>query len=460
MAHDNRYLIRQRQTWFAVVEVPPSVRPKLGKRRLKRTLSTRDLHVARARRFRVVADLKAEIEAVRRGAAPTTISDEALAWREALAAADAGEDVGSPPAGMDDGGAAVEGDSVGFIRDLIQDRYDALRSRNATREAAEGFAGVALGTATPLSLHVETWLSEGTRSGAGLKERTKAERRRAVAKLAAWMGRERIAATVEAVTRRMSGRYVSGVLIPSGRDPVTLGKTIRSLATYWSWLQRRGHLPEGQNPWAGQAPVKAARNGTGEGEERPFTDAEVARLLAGAASPTLAAFMRVAALTGLRREEIGKLTAGDCADGCFVVRAGKSAASRRRVPVHSALLGIVADRMSGKAPSAFLFGELRSKNAERTDPIGKLFTRYRRSLGIQDGTGRRSLVNFHSFRRWFITSAVNAGQPPHVVSLVVGHTEGRKGMTLGRYWGGADDATLRASVESVRLPDVAIDGAE
>ena len=78
--------------------------------------------------------------------------------------------------------------------------------------------------------------------------------------------------------------------------------------------------------------------------------------------------------------------------------------------------------------------------------------RHRRALGVQEGNGRRSSVNFHSLRRWFITTAINAGQPPHMVSLVAGHSEGRKGMTLGRYWSGADDGALRAVVEAVRLP--------
>jgi len=60
------------------------------------------------------------------------------------------------------------------------------------------------------------------------------------------------------------------------------------------------------------------------------------------------------------------------------------------------------------------------------------------ALGVlQDGDSRPSLVNLHSLRRYFITEVVNAGQPPHLVSLVVGHSVGRKGMTLSRYWSGA-----------------------
>ena len=47
---------------------------------------------------------------------------------------------------------------------------------------------------------------------------------------------------------------------------------------------------------------------------------------------------------------------------------------------------------------------------------------------------RRSLVNFHSFRRCFITKAEQADQMEHIIAVVVGHK--RTGMTLGRYSGG------------------------
>jgi integrase len=163
-------------------------------------------------------------------------------------------------------------------------------------------------------------------------------------------------------------------------------------------------------------------------------------------------FLRTAVLTGMRREEIGQLRVRDCTGGVFVVQAGKTDAAVRRVPIHSALITLVEARMKGKPPGACLFDEITSKNPERTDPLGKAFTRYRRSLGIQEGTGRRSLVNLHSFRHWFITAAVNATNLPHMVSLLVGHEEGLKGMTLGRYWAGDDDQALRAVVEAVKLP--------
>jgi integrase len=148
----------------------------------------------------------------------------------------------------------------------------------------------------------------------------------------------------------------------------------------------------------------------------------------------------------------------DCAGGVFVVRSGKTAAAARRVPIHSALSAMVEGRLKGKRTDAYLFHELRSGTFDRTDPLGKAFTRYRRNLGIQEGAGRRSMVNFHSFRGWFVTTAINAGCVPHMVSLVVGHSEGREGMTKGRYWAGADDEKLREVVEAVKLPHVAATG--
>jgi integrase len=454
MALDNRYLMRRRQTWYCVVEVPPSLHGKLGPRK-KRTLKTRDVHVARARRWKVVAEIKGEIEAAHRNRQGDPITHEALAFREALAAPeklDVGhaEDIDSND--PEQVVRASETAPSALLGAALTQRAEEIERQHG-EEIAQGFYELATGATTPLALYVDAWLADGTLEGRTLRTRTQDERRSAVDKLADWMPSAKLPPTVEAVTRRVAGRYVSEELIPSGRDPVTLGKRIRSLTSYWAWLQRRGHLPEdARNPWAGQAPKKTTNDADGIDAERSFTNAEVARLFAEPPNVIMADFMRMGALTGMRREEIGQLTVADCADGVFVIRKGKTAAAARRVPVHPELATLVATRTQDKAPDAYLFHELSSKTTERTDPIGKAFTRYRRELGIQEGNGRRSRVNFHSFRRWFITAAINAKQPDHFVSLVVGHQEGRKGMTKGRYWQGMDDPALRAVVEAVQLP--------
>ena len=109
---DNRYLIRQRQTWYVVVEVPPSLRKRLG-RRIKQTLGTRDINVARVRRWRALAKIKDMIEDTRKGREGDPLEQEAIDWRDALEAAESGEDgvvVGLPD----------DEDPAGFIRGLIQ----------------------------------------------------------------------------------------------------------------------------------------------------------------------------------------------------------------------------------------------------------------------------------------------------------------------------------------------------
>lgn len=450
---DRRYLLCQKAGWYAVVEVPPSLRAKVGARRLKQTLRTQDVAIARARRWRVVAALKATIEQARRAPEGSPLVAEALEYREAMVEArkaaaaasfrgdhDDPEAIGAFEAGLPD--AVLEG--------AIVERAEQLSTMHGDA-AAVSFADVAFGRTTPLALHVEPWLAEGGPKSPELRPRTKLERRRAVAALSDWLAGEGLTATVEVVTRKVAGRYVSA-LLGSGRERPTLAKRVRSLRAYWDWLRRRGHVDEDlANPWAEQVPAVPA---SGEEKERAFTDAEVARLLGGGADRTLDDFMRVAALTGMRREEIAQMKVGDCAGGVFVVQRGKTAAARRRVPVHPDLAAIISRRTSGKPSGAFLFDDLESSTGDRSDPLGKRFTRYRRRLDVQEGEGRRSLVNLHSFRRWFITKAINAGRPPHVVSLVVGHTEGREGMTLSRYWSGAEDAALRDVVEAVTLPAV------
>ncbi|MDA8438287.1 MAG: tyrosine-type recombinase/integrase [Propionibacterium sp.] len=449
---DQKHLLRRRQGWYAVVEVPPSLRATLG-RRLKRTLKTRDLAVARARRWSVLADLKATIEQARKAPSGDPLTSEALAYREALDDARRRAEA-TPYRGDPDDlqalGAFHDSLPDTLLADAIADRAGAIEATQGT-DAAVAFADLALGRTTPLDLHVDAWVSEGGPKSATLRPRTRLERRRAVASLASWLAAQGLPVTVEAITRKVAGRYVSH-LLASGRERRTLAKRVRSLHAYWSWLLRRGHLDEDlANPWQDQVPAVPAHQPTEH--ERAFTDDEVARLLASPPDVTLADFMKLAALTGMRREEIAQLTVADCTEGAFIIRQGKTAAARRRVPIHSDLAPLVARRTAHKAPTDYLFEDLASSTHDRSDPLGKRFTRYRRSLGIQEGAGRRSLVNLHSFRRWFVTKAINAGCPPHVVSLLVGHSEGRKGMTLGPYWSGAEDDALRAVVEAVKLPE-------
>ncbi len=233
---------------------------------------------------------------------------------------------------------------------------------------------------------------------------------------------------------------------------MTGNRAISTFSSYWTWMRKRGHTEAA--PWAGQSLAKPPKHRGRDDSKRPFTAEEVAALLAGDPGQELADAIRAAALSGMRLEEMYRLTVADCAGGWLRISASKSDAGVRRVPIHPALAARVAQRTDGKAPGDFLFHEAgpARPGRERSAAASKRFGRYRQAVGVHDrAEGKRhSAVDFHSWRRWFITEAERAGQPPHVIASVVGHE--RTGMTLGTYSAGPSDDQLRACVEAVRLP--------
>jgi integrase len=165
--------------------------------------------------------------------------------------------------------------------------------------------------------------------------------------------------------------------------------------------------------------------------------------------------MRLAALTGMRLTEIGGLRVKGIAQGLFHVEESKTRSGVRVVPVHPDLSALVERRTKGKSDTDFLIEELSSPPSHgglRGKKVGEAFTAYRRTLRLdQRQTGRKqSDVDFHSFRRWFVTKAEQAGYTEVQVARVVGHKP--PGFTFSTYSGGLADAQAAELVRSVRLP--------
>lgn len=260
-----------------------------------------------------------------------------------------------------------------------------------------------------------------------------------------------ITPTIETFTKRVVGRYVTEALVGVGVHRKTANRKISAASAYWRWLVKRAVVEA--NPWEHQSLPKVTRNGRDD-DKRPFTEAEVITLLSGPADPELADAMRVAALTGLRIEELYRLTLADCVGGWFMVRQAKTRAGIRRVPVHPDLVALVSRRCAGKPTGAFLFPEpgAPKPGRERSMALSKRFGYYRKRLGVHDREdGRRqSRVDFHSWRRWFITQARRAGFDRAIVAAIVGHETGN--ITDDVYSGGPSDAQKVACVEAVKLP--------
>jgi integrase len=206
--------------------------------------------------------------------------------------------------------------------------------------------------------------------------------------------------------------------------------------------------------------------GAKEEAERPFTDDEVQRLLLAPfpMRPEWEDLMRdalkISLLSGMRQAEVLTLWVEEVHEDedeeaglVFDIQQGKTEAAARRVPVHPDLREIVERRTKGKDGKAWLFHECVSL-PNPGDTYGKRFRRWREAVGVDDQREgvRRSLVNFHSARRWFATAADRAGVREAVIKDVMGHVPDKANVTRRSYIAKSSGAQMRECVEAVKLP--------
>lgn len=435
--------------WWIKVKVPKGAG---GPGQIARSLRTPDLAEACRRAPLVVAEIRAEIEALRRHpdgtrkdhpGDPTAEQRKAAEWWAARRVPDPQRPgLYRIPENLErEWDAEIErtlGDPVGE-----GPRNEPLYAPER-EAAATALVGLTTGEVVPVAHEVDRYIRQE-----GLKPSYASRTRNAVRRLSEWLLKNRMGDNVHVVTGRRADEFADA--IAPGITTATLNSLLSALSAYWRWMKQRRLVSE--NPWQGQQRKVVTREGNAE--KRPFTDAEVKALLSGPASLTLHDMMRIAALSGLRLNEIGNLRAADVVGGVFKVRAGKTVAAVRDVPVHPDLVPLVQRRVRDKPPEAFLIEELTappSRPGRRGGKIGERFTAYRRELELDARpAGRRQAdADFHSFRRYFITKAEQAGQPEPSIRSVVGHQ--RDGITLGRYSGGPSKAQLQKVVRSVKLP--------
>lgn len=432
-----RHLSLRGRTWWLKVAIPAAVRHHFdGKTAIVESLETSDLRIAMVRRDQRERDIQDSFTAAKTGRQMEAL-DRGRLWKEVLLQADPEE------------------------RDLITDlaREEAERSSDPHKFTI-GFTG-----REAVGARIDDWLRE-----AGLADKTTNEWRGLVLRFDRWATAEGL--TVSDFDRKTAGRYVGEELAPMDRG--TAGKHLSAIRGYWAYLVRRGHATEETTTiWDKQLQPQRGKKGKKKSPERAFTTEELNAVLhghhldgktkvkPGQFDTQLQDAGLIAALSGMRLAETVTLEVGHCANGWFDLQDSKTQAGIRRVPIHSGLVELVRRRTQGKKPTDLLFHELAAdhKRGKAGAVSTKQFTRYREKLGVDDVRPgkRRSLVNFHSYRRWFITQAEQAGQPEGLVSVIVGHEEGRqKGFTFGAYSGGPSEEQMRECVEAVKLPREAV----
>lgn len=449
----NAYLEMHDGYYRVTMGVPGPLRGMLG-HRLKQSLGTKSLISANVLKLPIVKLFKSRIaqawETI--GGKKRSELQEAVAWAKVMSEAGlpGGDTHDHYASQLRERVAEIQQRGSRWITDVDEDgdTYDVEVFTPESIKAADTFSAVARGEATPVALHHEAYMKT-----LKIKARSLSDDTRALKILLDWCAAREIPPYLERIDVKVAVRFMDELQDFTGLSWATAAKYLGRLNRYWLYLIKR--TPVDRNPFEGLTLEKPA---VVHGEqERSFHDVEVQKLLMGAPDPGMMDVMLVAALTGARLDAVIDLRVGECADGWFTFKAQKKEVSARDVPIHPALRDLVAARVKGRTPTDDLFPEWPVPSAkgsmrERSAYFSKRFTKYRRELGIDDVVEgkRRSLVNFHSFRRWFITKGERANIDGDLLAAIVGHK--RSGLTLGRYSEGPEMAAAKKAIERIRLP--------
>lgn len=444
------YLTLHDGLWRVSMGVPRELRGQLGSRLVKSTGTATEAH-ARLIRDRVVPEFKKKIEMAwaARGGKRGSLVAEAMEFRLAF------KETSPKDPGYEDlvklieerTREILEADQVDVTFD---DDPDAMPyPSKAAKARASLLNKIAGGKLTPIAeMHEKFMASLKT------KARSKLDEPRALCILLDWLESQGIEPFIENVTPQVAVAFADYMDANTDLSWASKAKYFGRIKFYWNWLVRRVDMKG--NPFRD---LTIARPETRRADdERPYTDAEVQRLLMG--KPMEGNRMRdvimIAALTGARLDAVIDLKVAKCADGYFTFKAQKKERDERIVPIHPDLQEIVAWRIKGKGPEDDLFPEWpdtpETSSRPRSAYFSKRYTKYSSDLGVRDEVEghRRSKINFHSWRRWFITKLERAGVRESLIAAIVGHK--RPGMTLGLYSGGPEFVAAREAIALVKLP--------
>lgn len=208
----------------------------------------------------------------------------------------------------------------------------------------------------------------------------------------------------------------------SGMAASTYNKRINALTLAWKVCGREAGLMPGDNPWAGMT-----RRRSDAHVRRAFTREETDKILK-AAEGEMRTLVGVLLYTGLRLGDACTLRWEDVQRDAVVVKTGKTGA-RVAVPITGALDRILAKARKADAESAFVMPEMARRyksSSQGRSNVSRMVKRLLAACGIETShheKGRRDRpdATAHSFRHTFVSRAIEAGVPPHIVQAIVGH---------------------------------------
>jgi integrase len=432
-------------TWYVRVSVPRPLRETVGRAEFVRTTGTSDRRLADRLKYQIIADIQNEINTLADNdpSSPTWLERQALGLRKAVTRGD------------------LDGDFASEIMSDMREKHTGAGGTNTVAQQRHATRLAGDMEYLPVTEVVEMYLAE---KKSVVQHSTYALKERMLNEFCAWLpSGSGGASSINEVTRKMAGSYVSGVLVGNGKHPTTNKDTIVHLSGFFNWAAQRG-LYEHANPWIGMSKsIATSKRGT-KMQLRRWTDAELTDLFDTIPAGEKYYLKEVCALglyTGARLNEICELEVTDVNLDSNVIHIseGKTQSSVRDIPIHPKLLPVIK-RLIGKRTDGYLFETLKpaGKDKKRGHEVSKRFGYWRDQAfpdtlhTINERGHKRSEVNFHSFRRAMINACELAGIPEPTTKQIVGHA--KSSLTYGTYSRGVDLKLLREAIEKVDFKGV------
>jgi integrase len=407
-----RYLLKQRRRWYAVMEIPKTVKSKFGKSRFKQTLETESLTLAEKRVRPIIVEWRSAIDLALSGAPTDKVADML--------------------------GHVAQARRDGYTEDEIADMaLDALTvhegwgSADFPNEENAELYRVATSKVWPLRPYIEKW-----RQSLDQEPKTIDMKVSDVRQFAARFPNAQDA-TNEAIIMWIEE------LLSEGLSRTTIRRKMSASKGFWTWLNRTQQMNLAL-PFEGVVPAKAKKATKAEiaSRRKHFKVGDYKKLLGHSSNdPDLQNLIRIGAHTGARIEEVCSLTLEKLEIDRFLVEDAKSEAGWREIPIHEDIKEIVCGLSAQSKDGFLLSGLTTNKYGDRSNAIGKRFGRLKTKLGY----GRDYV--FHSFRKSIARQLEEAGVPENISARLIGHEI--QTMTYGLYSGGADFEAKRKALNKV-----------
>ena len=416
-----KFLLKQRQGWYAVLEIPKALRKHFGKVRFKQSLETDSLSIANSRVLPVIAEWKQQV-AIAKGLEIGS-NDEFLANLQSVRH----QTQQLKAKGIPDHEIVMAQEEVamsealGPNNDYVGDHtlYDTV--------------SVAHGSAILLREHVDDFLAS-----------------RDVAPKTADMQRRDLMLFVKQfhyahdATKAKVRQWVNVALgTEQGLSLATRRRMISPASVYWGYLENNKglNLP---SPFVKVLPPKPKRRTKAsiQAMRKSFRVDDYQKLISACDNDTLKDLITLGAYTGCRIDELCALKIETVFNDKIEITDAKTEAGWRTVPIHPHITQTVTRLVDMSEDGYLLSGLSFNKYGNRSNAIGKRFGRLKKRLGY--GTD----YVFHSLRKGFATQLENANVPVTVVARLMGHEV--EGQTFGNY---SDGLALEGLKKAIRNLD-------